>query len=257
MSTKTDLAKEIIDRISPNYSKKRDFIFKNTKISEILIENSAESELFGKPIGKYVTVESDFPHRPFENFDNELLAISKELSKMLPKSGDILAVGLGNSFLTADSLGPMTAKMLFCGDFFGRKLLSLIPGVSGRTGIEPRILISAAVEKLSPKAVILIDSLVSENIENVCKTIQLCNSGISPGSGIFAEKDPINETTLDVPVIAIGTPTVTRLSEGEFAFVSPNDIDILIKRSARLVAAAISLGVFPEAGSSFIKGIMI
>ena len=68
MSTKTDLAKEIINKISPDYAKKRSFLFGNTEISEVFIETAAEAELFGKPPGKYVTVEADFPRLPFGNF---------------------------------------------------------------------------------------------------------------------------------------------------------------------------------------------
>ncbi len=257
MSTKTDLAKEIIDKISPDYAKKRKFLFGNTEVFEVFIETAEESALFGKPIGKYVTVEADFPRLPFENFDEEVFAVSSELKKMLPESGSVLAVGIGNSFLTADSLGPLAAENLFCGEFFGRKLFSLVPGVLGRTAIEPEILIKAAVEKLSPSAVVLMDSLAAENIESVCRTIQLCDSGLSPGSGFCGGKTALSEETLGVPVIAVGTPTVTRLSKNDSVFVSPNDIDILVKRAAKLVACAVSLSVFPEAETDFIKGIIL
>ena len=76
MSTKTDLAKEIINKISPDYAKKRSFLFGNTEISEVFIETVAEAELFGKPPGKYVTIEADFPRLPFGNFDEEVSAVS-------------------------------------------------------------------------------------------------------------------------------------------------------------------------------------
>ena len=257
MSTKTDLAKEIINKISPDYAKKRSFLFGNTEISEVFIETAAEAELFGKPPGKYVTIEADFPRLPFGNFDEEVFAVSGEIGKMLPENPSVLAVGIGNSFLTADSLGPFSAENLLCGEFFGRKLFSLVPGVFGRTGIEPEILIKSAVEKLSPSAVILIDSLAAENIDCVCKTIQLCDSGLSPGSGFYSGKTALSKETLGVPVIAIGTPTVTRLSEKDSVFVSPNDIDIFIRRAAKLIAAAVNLAVFPEAESDLIKGIIL
>ena len=173
MSTKTDLAKEIINKISSEYSKKRSFFFGKTEISEILIETAEESAFFGKPKGKYVTVEADFPRLPLGNFENEVLAISAELKKLLPEGGNVLAVGIGNGFLTADSLGPLSAENLLCGEFFGRKLFALVPGVFGRTGIEPEILIKAAVEKLSPAAVIVIDSLAAESAKNDCRSVQL------------------------------------------------------------------------------------
>ena len=255
MSTKTDLAKEIINKKSPAYSKKRKFLFGETEIFEVLIETPEESAFFGKPIGKYVTVEADFPKLPFGNFENEVFAISAELKKLLPESGNILAVGIGNSFLTADSLGPLSAENLLCGEFFGRKLFSLVPGVFGRTGIDPEILIRSAAEKLSPSAVIIIDSLAAEKVENVCRSVQLSDSGISPGSGFSGGKPVISEKTLGVPVVAIGSPTVTSVSDS--VFVSPDDIDVLVRRTAKLISAAINLSVFPEAGIDFIKGIIL
>ena len=85
MSTKTDLAKEIINKILPEYSKKRKFFYGETEVSEILIETAEESAFFGKPKGKYVTVEADFPRLPFGNFENEALAVSAELKKLLPE----------------------------------------------------------------------------------------------------------------------------------------------------------------------------
>ena len=85
MSIKTDLAKEIINKISPDYAKKRGFLFGKTEISEIFIETDGEADFFGKPKGKYVTVEADFPRIPLGNFDEEVLAIASELRKMLPE----------------------------------------------------------------------------------------------------------------------------------------------------------------------------
>ena len=257
MSTKTDLAKEIIGRNFPDYSKKRRFFCGNTEVFEVFIETDGNSRLFGKPQGKYITVESDFPRLPSKDFDEEVFAVSSGLKNLLPEKGNILAVGIGNAFLTADSLGPAAAENLLCGEFFGRKLFSLVPGVFGRTGIEPEILIKSATEKLSPSAVILIDSLAAEDIGNVCHSIQISDSGIAPGSGLGGGKTALSEKTLGVPVVAIGTPTVTRLSHSDSVFVSPNDIDILIRRSAKLISSAINLAVFPEAGLDFIKGIIL
>lgn len=255
MSTKTDLAKEIIDKISPDYAKKRSFFFKSTEISEVLVETEEESALFEKPKGRYITVETDFPRFAFEKFDEEALAAAFEISKMLPKSGDVLAVGIGNALLTADSLGPLVSENLLAGEFFGRKLFSTVPGVFGRTGIEPEAFVFALAKKLSPSAVIIIDSLAAEEISHVCRSVQICDSGISPGSGFGKAKAEISAATLGIPVIAVGTPTVTNIGEADF--VSPNNIDFLVKRAAKLIACAVSLAVFPKAGIDFIKGIIL
>ena len=104
---------------------------------------------------------------------------------------------------------------------------------------------------------ILIDSLAAEDIKNVCRSVQISDSGLAPGSGFGGGKTAFTEETLGVPVIAIGTPTVTRLSHSDSVFVSPNDIDILVRRAAKLISSAINLAVFPEAGLDFIKGIIL
>ena len=255
MSTKTDLAKEIIDKISPDYAKKRSFFFKSTEISEVKIETDDESAILKKPKGRYVTVEADFPRFAFEKFDEEVFAAASEIGKMLPEKGDIFAVGIGNGALAADSLGPLVSEKLLAGEFSGRKLFSAAPGVSGKTGIEPEIFVSALAEKLSPAAVIIIDSLASEEIACVCRSVQICDCGIAPGSGFGKAKAEISEATLGIPVIAIGTPTVT--GTDDFGFVAPNDVDFLVSRAAKLIACALNLAVFPGMGLDLIKGIII
>ena len=254
MSIKTDLAKEIIDRISPEYSKKLEFYRAGTKITRIAVENPKDSALINKPIGKYITVEADSPRMLYGKFDEEAEAIASELKELLPKSGDILVAGIGSAFLTADSLGPISAEKIIRQSFKNRKILVLIPGTEARTGMTPGRLILSAVREFSPSAVILIDSLAAENIGNVCKSIQITDSGIAPGSGIFADAAAIDEKFLGVPTVGIGSPTVAGLSE-KGVFVSPKDIDFLVQRTASLIAAGISLAVFPELGIEFIKEI--
>ena len=54
----------------------------------------------------------------------------------------------------------------------------------------------------------MIDALASRSIERVNKTIQLSNTGITPGSGVGNNRTEISDQTLNIPVIAIGIPTV-------------------------------------------------
>ena len=91
-----------------------------------------------------------------------------------------------------------------------------------------------------------------------CKNDIFCKASykkIKAGSGFGKGKTALSKETLGVPVIAIGSPTVTRLSDSDF--VSPGDIDILVRRTAKLISAAVDLAVFPEAGMDFIKGIIL
>ena len=257
MSTKTDLAKEIIDKKSFVYAKKRSFFHGDTKITEVRIETEEDSALFEKPKGTYITVEADSIRVPFSDFFGEVSALAAEAQKLLPEKGDILVIGIGNSSLTADSLGPLAAEMVPCGEFSGRRLFSFSPGTFGKTCIEPEILISAAVEKLRPEAVILIDALAAEDISHICRTVQLTDSGIAPGSGVGKAKASLNKETLGVPAVAIGTPTVIRYPDSDSVFVSPNDIDIRIKKAARLIACAAALAVFPSLGPETVSEMII
>lgn len=179
MSTKTDLAKEIIERISPEYSGFSKRFYKNIKITEAEIKTPEDEALFEKPKGKYITLEVPLPG----DFEEGAAAAAKEISALIPKEGDILFVGLGNLALTADSLGPMAAGMLPCGKFRGRSLCAFSPDVEGRTGINSERLVSALIRELSPAAVIVADSLAAEKLSHICKTIQITDSGIAPGSG--------------------------------------------------------------------------
>lgn len=252
MSIKTDLAKEIIDGFSSPYADAKKFLYGKTEITEVLIKTKADENLIGKPKGRYVTVESDFIKNPFDNFDEEVSAIAHELRRMLPEKGDILAVGIGNESLAADSLGPLSAKMLFCGEFFERRLFSLVPGVEGKTGADPAVLIKAAAEALNPSAIVAIDSLASNDISHICKTVQLSDAGILPGSGAGRAKSPITKESMGLPVIAVGTPTVSAYRD-EKSFVVPTEGEALIKRAARLIFASLELAVFPKFGIDFIK----
>lgn len=246
LSTKTDLAKEIIAEKSPVYSKICKFYRGNTEITKIDIDSPKESSLFERPLGTYITVEADSIRLSFADFSEEAAALAEQLKALLPAKGAVLCVGLGNASLTADSLGPVTAGCLPCGEYKGRLLAALCPGTAGATGLEPEELIKAAVEHFAPTAAVLIDSLAAADLQAVCKTVQITNAGIAPGSGAAGAKTAITKENLGLPVIAIGTPTVIRYSKKEGVLVSPGDIDVKIKRAAKLIAAAITLAVFPE-----------
>ncbi|EGO86783.1 peptidase, partial [Clostridium botulinum C str. Stockholm] len=130
-----------------------------------------------------------------------------------------LVVGLGNWNVTPDALGPKVISKLMITrhlrelvpdkiDENIRPVCALSPGVLGITGIETGEIIKAVVDKIKPNLIICIDALASRSTEKVNKTIQIGNTGISPGSGIGNKRMEISEKTLGIPVIAIGVPTV-------------------------------------------------
>lgn len=162
-----------------------------------------------------------------KNKDNLINTISKEIKKILKfenikDTDDCLIIGLGNEKCTPDALGPKTAnKILITKHLFTLKInakegirpvSAIIPNVMGNTGIETKEIIEGIINKTKPKFIIAIDALASSNINNINKIIQITNSGIHPGSGIGNNRQEISKKTLNIPVIAIGIPTVVESS---------------------------------------------
>ena len=130
-----------------------------------------------------------------------------------------MVVGLGNRFITPDALGPNTVDSVEVTRHLfeqmpervnptSRSVCALAPGVLGITGIETLEIIRGVVDRVQPGLIIAIDALASRSIRRISTTIQLADTGITPGSGIGNRRMGINEQSLGVPVIAVGVPTV-------------------------------------------------
>jgi spore protease len=147
--------------------------------------------------------------------------LSHEMKRMLPAgNGCVLAVGLGNRHITADSIGPKVVERLlvtrhikeeqqelFSHAGFG-ELAACAFGVLGQTGIESAELVIGAAERIRPRCIIAIDALASRRLERLASTIQLSDTGIRPGSGVANHRTALTKETLGVPVISVGIPTV-------------------------------------------------
>lgn len=134
-----------------------------------------------------------------------------------------MIVGLGNINITPDALGPKVASYVNVTRHllrYARELITepvneisaISPGVLGTTGIETEEIIHAVVENVKPDVIIAIDSLASMSVSRVGKTIQLSDTGITPGQGVGNTREGLNEKTLGRKVIAIGVPTVTDMA---------------------------------------------
>lgn len=195
------------------------------KITNIEINNELETQLKRKK-GSYVTIEfQDITNHEDSQKIEECLEeeITKLLAKKYIKQDDeCLILGLGNRFSTADSLGPITIdKIMVTRHLFElntntkkgiRSVAAISPGVMANTGIETYDIITSLVTKIKPKFLIVIDALASSSINRINKTIQLTDTGIHPGSGIGNNRKEISYTTIGIPVIAIGVPTVVESS---------------------------------------------
>lgn len=180
-------------------------ITEDIKTTKIKITSNEGAEKIGKPIGTYITVE--FPEiYKINDYSNLKKAIIKALSILLPSGGkNLLVAGLGNTDITPDAVGPFTAKKILAtrhisGQFAesiglkGLKSISVIaPGVLGQTGIEVSELIKSTAQTVKPDAVIVIDALASKSTDRLFKTVQLSDTGISPGSGVKNSREEISE----------------------------------------------------------------
>ncbi|MGE4215170.1 MAG: GPR endopeptidase [Anaerotignaceae bacterium] len=192
----------------------------NITYVEILNENG--SKAMGKPQGNYITIESDKLKindvSAHQEISHKLLECITELSKA-KEDTVFLVVGLGNWNITPDALGPKVVSKIFVTrhmfdtlpkelDGAVRPVAAVSPGVMGITGIETGEIIKGIVEKMKPNVIIAIDALAARRFNRINATIQLSDTGISPGAGVGNRRMALNEETLGVPVIAIGVPTV-------------------------------------------------
>lgn len=197
---------------------------KNIKVNRVNITNKNGEEAIGKKMGVYVTI--DFKNLKIAD-DDEIQKGSEVLSRELKKiidahiqsKDDIMVVGLGNIYVTPDSLGPKVINEIDVTrhiikylpqyvDDNTRPVTAISPGVLGTTGIETYEILKGIVDNVKPKLLIVIDALSSRSIERISSTIQISDTGIVPGAGVGNTRQEISETTLGIPVIAMGIPTV-------------------------------------------------
>ena len=233
-------------------------------VIEITDERGAKA--LGKPMGKYITLEAaSFPDT-HTVCDGRLELLIKSLDSLIPEKGTVLVAALGNSDITPDAIGPKCADSILATRHIPkeaekelklpclRDVAVISTGVTGKTGIETGEIVSGITERIRPSCVIVIDALAARSVSRLGTTIQLCNTGIQPGSGVGNRRREINERTLGVPVIAVGIPTVVDAAtlccdltgrapeSSDFAdmMITPKDTDIITSAGARLIALGIN-----------------
>lgn len=221
-----------------------------------VMDEQGEKELC-KPIGKYITMDMDsFFRREEDSFANaaELLASCIRTLMPLEKDAGVLVAGLGNPAITPDAVGPECASYVLAtrhlkersaADFsFLRPVSVCKTGVLGTTGIESAELIRAIREAIRPSAIVVIDALAARSTEKLCRTVQLTDSGIVPGSGVGNDRAELSRRVFGIPVTAIGVPTVVDMGDG--LIVTPRDIDKYVKDAGKLIAYALNLAFHPD-----------
>ena len=235
------------------------------KVTKVVIET--------KPMGIYVTLEAPGMVEPEENYHQEISSeLARQLKGIIPdaeKEQSVLIVGLGNRDVTADALGPNVADNLFITRHvvkeYGKAaynksrmhmVSSIVPGVMAKTGMESAEIIKGVVEQTKPDVVIVIDALAARSTKRLNRTIQITNTGIHPGSGVGNHRNALTKDSLEVPVIAIGVPTVVdaativndaladkapvNLTELNNMYVTSKDVDYQVKQISHIICDAIN-----------------
>lgn len=284
MAFRTDLAMECcephLDRLPEGVSHQECTLGK-LHIDRVKVTSQKGADLIGKPIGEYVTVTLPEFSGPIEADEEEIAAIGEEIAQKLPKEGLVLVVGLGNNDITPDAIGPRTVRQVLAtrhikgelaksvGLDHLRPTAAIAPGVLGQTGIETSEIISSVAGDIEPAAVIVIDALAARSTSRLGNTIQISNSGISPGSGVMNARKELSRESLGFPVISIGIPTVVDAAtlasdlleadeetldklrqlfspRGNELMVTPRDIDQLIGRACHTLSLAVNKALQPD-----------
>lgn len=281
---RTDLALEAADdlaartkKISPPEGIRRlESLQEGYAVTDIRITNDAGAQALGRPVGRYITVDlRPYFDRQRTFFHRAVWCIAQQLRALLPDAGprsQILVAGLGNRAMTPDAIGPAAVENLLVTRHMVRTLprqfqgftpvSALCTGVLARTGLETLELIQGAAAHIRPTAVIAIDALAARSRDRLCATVQLSDTGLTPGSGVGNHRRAIDRAALGVPVIAVGVPTVVDgatlcadlleeagcprqvlCGRGADLFVTPQDIDQRVTELGRMVGYGITLAL--------------
>ena len=216
-------------------------VSENIKVSRVKITNENGEQAIGKKKGVYVTIDlKDLKVADEDDIQKASDTLSNELKEIIQNhvqsKDDIMVVGLGNIYVTPDSLGPKVINEIDVTrhiikylpqyiDENARPVTAISPGVLGTTGIETYEILKGIVDNVKPKLLIVIDALASRSIERISSTIQISDTGIVPGAGVGNTRAEISENTLGIPVIALGIPTVV-----ESAVLVNDCLDLLIEK---------------------------
>ena len=262
---RTDLASEACERLGgaeaalPGLRVRREELF-GAPLLSLEITNGEAAARLGKPEGRYYTLE--LPAR-VRRADEGFSALARAVAELIrrcgvPEEGGVLVAALGNPDITPDALGPLCASNVLVtrhlkkdGGELWRDFSSVSlcrPGVLGTAGIESAEQIRALCAAARPELVVVVDALAGAEVSRLCRSVQVCDSGISPGSGVCNDRARIDRAYLGVPVTAVGVPTVTDAAalggeEQRALFVTPRDIDSSVRACARVVAYGINLAL--------------
>ncbi len=235
----------------------RDSSINGFRFSEIEILDDEGSCAIGKAKGKYYSLLlPDSAVHSSPEFDKAVFAISELITKLCDNNkNNILVAALGNPDITPDALGHLAAQNILItrhldrSDFpFFSSIALCRPGVLGTSGIESAQQVKCLCGLVNADLLIVIDALAGSEAERLCRCIQISDAGISPGSGVGNDRAELSRASIGIPVISIGMPTVIDagyLGGSQFGsmFVTPRNIDSLVRSGAKLIGYGINAAV--------------
>ena len=283
MAFRTDLAVEAIENhktaAALTHVRQSDRTLEGFAVHEVRILSEDAAREIGKPQGRYLTLELDALIRREEDaFPRACKALSTLLRELLPhpNDGPVLIAGLGNRMITPDAIGPQTADHVIATRHLvaqspaifadWRPVSALAPGVLGQTGVETGEVICGVLDRVRPAAVIAVDALAAGRLSRLLRTVQLADTGITPGAGVGNARAALNEETLGVPVIAVGVPTVvdgatlaheisSQLGQpacealddlSQPVMITTRDIDREVADISRMIGYAVNMALHPH-----------
>ena len=283
MAFRTDLAVEAIENhktaAALPHVRQSDRTLEGFAVHEVRILSEDAAREIGKPQGRYLTLELDALIRREEDaFPRACKALSTLLRELLPhpNAGPVLIAGLGNRMVTPDAIGPQTADHVIATRHLvaqspaifadWRPVSALAPGVLGQTGVETGEVICGVLDRVRPAAVIAVDALAAGRLSRLLRTVQLADTGITPGAGVGNARAALNEETLGVPVIAVGVPTVvdgatlaheisSQLGQpacealddlSQPVMITTRDIDREVADISRMIGYAVNMALHPH-----------
>ena len=283
MAFRTDLAVEAIENhksaAALPHVRQSDRTLEGFAVHEVRILSEDAAREIGKPQGRYLTLELDALIRREEDaFPRACKALSTLLRELLPRPNDgpVLIAGLGNRMITPDAIGPQTADHVIATRHLvaqspaifadWRPVSALAPGVLGQTGVETGEVICGVLDRGRPAAVIAVDALAAGRLSRLLRTVQLADTGITPGAGVGNARTALNEETLGVPVIAVGVPTVvdgatlaheisSQLGQPDCealddlsqpVMITTRDIDHEVADISRMIGYAVNMALHPH-----------
>ena len=283
MAFRTDLAVEAIENhksaAALPHVRQSDRMLEGFAVHEVRILSEDAAREIGKPQGRYLTLELDALIRREEDaFPRACKALSTLLRELLPRPNDgpVLIAGLGNRMITPDAIGPQTADHVIATRHLiaqspaifadWRPVSALAPGVLGQTGVETGEVICGVLDRVRPAAVIAVDALAAGRLSRLLRTVQLADTGITPGAGVGNARAALNKETLGVPVIAVGVPTVvdgatlaheisSQLGQpacealddlSQPVMITTRDIDHEVADISRMIGYAVNMALHPH-----------